>query len=180
MIEKKYFYIGKKEALNNESLIFKISSKKINNFKDIYGDNCVEFFGENLPYYVTIDGDIAREATLVDLYNRGVYKLQEHEFVKDGVIYNIYDFEVSSDIILPVFDKNEMKWVESATPEDISLFWWNKCIECSQEILNIEKAGFEGGIKHIELNNKLDEYREKYINVNHELALNIDAGYRSL
>lgn len=174
MDNKKYFYIGRKEALNNESYVFKISKNKIKSFKKIYGDNCVEFFGENLPPYVTVEGDLARESTIPELYARGVYNLKPDEFIKEGTIYTTKDFTIDEDIISPVFDKKEMKWVESASMDTIVKHWYDKCMECSNTLNNIERIGFENSYDYLKYNEKLEEYKNKYINATHELALSLN------
>lgn len=174
MEDKKYFYIGKKEALNNESYVFKVSKNKIKSFKKIYGDNCVEFFGENLPPYVTIEGDSARESTIPELYARGIYNLKPDEFIKEGTIYTTKDFTIDEDIISPVFDKKEMKWVESASMDTIVKHWYGKCIECSNTLNNIERIGFKNSYDYLKYSEKLEEYKNKYINATHELALSLN------
>lgn len=174
MGNKKYFYIGRKEALNNESYVFEVSKNKIKSFKKIYGDNCVEFFGEHLPPYVTVEGDSARESTIPELYARGIYNLKPDEFIKDGVVYTTTDFPIEDDIISPIFDKKEMKWIESASMEDIIQHWFDKCMECSNMLTNIEIIGFKNSYDYLKCNKKLEEYKNKYIEATHELALSLN------
>lgn len=174
MENKKYFYIGRKEALNNESYVLKISKNKIKNFKKLYGDNCIEFFGENLPPYVTVEGDLARESTISELYARGVYKLKSDEFIKDDKVYTTKDFHVDEDIICPVFDKNQMRWIESASLDNIIKHWFDRCMECSNMLSNIERLGFKNSYDYLKYNEELEEYRRKYIDATHELALSLN------
>lgn len=93
----RYHYISKKEAIKGKSMIFLTSDTKIPNFvdyfedkisnSDIRGNDVIEFFGTNLPYYVTFEEETGtiREATREERYNRTIEI--------EGVIYRDYDLE---------------------------------------------------------------------------------------
>ena len=60
-----YIYVDKEEAKKGISLVLAVSENKIEDYKNILGNNAVEFIGEDLPYYITYDEtkDIIREST---------------------------------------------------------------------------------------------------------------------
>lgn len=171
----KYFYIGKEQALRNESLVYSVSDKMIENYKEIFGDNCIEYVGDNLPYYLTFEEDgTVREATTVELYKKGIYKLSENEFIKDDKLYSIYDFPIPNDMIRPVFDKESLEWKDKSSCEDRVLFWKERCRSVSYEMLVLEKAGLDGDADYMRLKQKLEEFKNNYMTASHELALEMD------
>lgn len=119
-MNKQYFYIGKEEALKHQSMVYAVSQEPIEFYKEILGENAVEFYTDNLPYYVAIDGDTVREATNLELYESGIYELLEGEFIHGDKILNVYDFEIPEGILKPAFNYDELRWEETATAEEIA------------------------------------------------------------
>lgn len=166
----KYFYIGKKEAQKGLSLVYAFSNKKVENYKQVYGENCIEFVGDRLPHYITIDGDIAREATTIELYERGIYELADGEFLKDGRIYNIYQFPIPEGIVLPYFNKDTLEWEDVATLEDKINFYKSNCENIAMRLLVLDRAGINKNSEYYELVKKLETFKQKYKEYEHELA----------
>lgn len=171
----KYFYIGKEQALRNESLVYSVSDYKIKDYKDIFGENCVEYIGDSLPHYLTIEKDgVVREAKDIELYERGVYSLNSNEFIKDNKIYNAYDFPIPETIVRPFFNNDRLMWEESATLDEIVSFWKEKCKILSLDIMILERIGLNGDFEYISTKTKLDKCKEMYMLATHELALEIN------
>lgn len=171
----KYFYIGKQQALRNESFVYAVSDTPIENYSEIFGENCVEYIGDNLPYYVTIEENgKVREATRIELYKRGIIQLSGYEFIKDNQILSMYDYPIPEDIIKPVFDKEKLQWFESATTDEKLIYWKERCRNISSEMLVLEKAGLDGDADYMKLKSQLEESKTNYITASHELALEMD------
>lgn len=174
-MENKYFYIGKEQALRNESFVYCVSDERIYNFNDIFGENCIEYVGQNLPHYITLEeSGIVREATNIELYKRGIYKIRDDEFIKDDVIYSIYDYYIDEGMIRPIFNIDKCTWEESATLEEKSIFWRERCKLISSEIMILERAGLEGDFEYITLQEDLNISKNNYMTASRELALEMD------
>lgn len=158
----KYFYIGKKEAQKGLSLVYAFSDKKVENYKQMYGQNCIEFVGDTLPHYITVDGDIAREATTIELYERGIYELVDGEFLKDGRIYNIYQFPIPDGIVLPYFNKDTLEWEDVATIDDNINFYKQGCEQSAMRLLVLDKAGLWGTPEYTDAEQKLERFKAEY------------------
>lgn len=116
---KQYYYIGKEEALKHQSMVYGVSEFRVENYKDKFGNNSIEFYGDNLPYYLTVVGEEVREATNIELYKSGIYELTEGEFINNDSILNIGNFGVPEDMVKPVFDHKTLCYIETATAEEI-------------------------------------------------------------
>lgn len=140
-MNKQYFYIGKEEALKHQSMVYAVSQEPIKFYKEILGENAVEFYTDNLPYYVSIDGDTVREATNLELYESGMYELLEGEFIHGNKILNVNDFEIPEGTLKPAFNYDELKWVETATQEEIDDYNWKEEVRFyNQELEFASKA----------------------------------------
>ena len=171
----KYFYIGKEQALRNESLVYCVSDTAIDGYVDVFGKNCIEYVGTNLPHYITVeDNGMVREATDIELYKKGIYKIRDDEFIKDDAIYSIYDYYIDEDMIRPIFNIDKCMWEESATLEEKLIFWKDRCKNISSKMLILENAGLEGDLEYITLQEGLNKAKENYIAASHELALEMD------
>ncbi|MGL4998353.1 MAG: hypothetical protein ACRC5T_05235 [Cetobacterium sp.] len=126
----KYFYVGKKEATKHQSMVYAVSDTKIEDYINKINSDAIEFYGEDLPFYLTVvNGDEVREATDIELYKSGIYKLYESEFIKDDTIMNINDFEIPDNIVKPVFNYGDTVWEESATEEEIDEYIFNEHVK---------------------------------------------------
>lgn len=172
---EKYYYIGKKEALNNQSLVYGVSDTKVENYNEIYGANAIEFYGENLPHYVIInENNEVKEATEFDLYKAGIYKLKETEFINDNKIDDIYNYEINKDLISPSFNYEILAWEETATLEKQIEHYKKLVIEKTKELELLKNSGFGGGQEEINLQIEIENLKQIYMDKSHELALQIE------
>lgn len=78
-----YYYVDKIEAKKGNSLVLAIRSDKVENYKDVLGENAVEYNGDNLPFYLTYDSqtDTVREATELEKVERGQLILEKNQTI---------------------------------------------------------------------------------------------------
>lgn len=119
------------------------------------------------------DGTL-REATDKELIDKGIYSLEDSEVLVGDTAKSIYEFKVPEEYIKPTFDKAILQWVESASLDEISNYWKDRCKNISSQILVLEKAGLEGDLEYITLQEDLNKAKENYITASHELALEMD------
>lgn len=83
-----FYYIDKIEAIKGNSLILATHSDRLKNFKEVLGENTIEYNGNNLPFYITYDEktNIIREATEVEKVKRGHLKLEDNQIVINNQI----------------------------------------------------------------------------------------------
>lgn len=83
-----YIYVDKEEAKKGISLVLAVSENKIEDYKNILGNNAVEFIGEDLPYYITYDEtkDIIRESTEEEKLARQQIELKDNQVIIDNQI----------------------------------------------------------------------------------------------
>jgi putative uncharacterized protein FNV0174 len=83
-----FYYIDKIEAIKGNSLVLAMHSDKIKNYKNVLGENAVEFEGENLPFYITFDDETntIRESTEVEKVKRGQLTLEDNQIIIDNQI----------------------------------------------------------------------------------------------
>jgi hypothetical protein len=116
-----YIYLDKEEAKKGISLVITATEEPIVDYTKVLDDNCIEFVGDNIPYYITYveESNTIREATMIELYNRGLYILSDNEYVKNGEIKTIplpTKFYVKSE-----FDTNTETFKEVATQEEFRI-----------------------------------------------------------
>ena len=87
-MENMFIYIDREEAKTGVSLVYSVSKDRILNFKELYKDEAIEFYGSNLPHYITYleESDSIRESTKIEIYEKGFIELESFEFVEDGEI----------------------------------------------------------------------------------------------
>ena len=83
-----FYYIDKIEAIKGNSLILATHSDRLKNFKEVLGENAIEYNGNSLPFYITYDEktNIIREATEVEKVKRGHLKLEDNQIVINNQI----------------------------------------------------------------------------------------------
>ena len=87
------------------------------------------------------DGTL-REATDKELIEKGIAELHEFEVLVGDTVKSIYDFPISENLVKPIFNKETLQWVESATPEEIVQHEDNKQIEFYNSELNLATKAF--------------------------------------
>lgn len=158
-------YIYNKENCN---LLFTIDSiSKLEGV--IILENCI-VTDKPYAYPVEKNGEIV-EATKIELYKKGVYKLQPGEIIKNHEIIYIpepqdgYPYKWSG-----------REWIKSITLEEEVEELKRLIIEKTKEI-EIEKlAGFGSGNLELEL----DKLKKQHLEKSHELALQIENRLREV
>lgn len=151
-------------SANKEDLVFYNHS----------GDYII-YEGNNLLTHPFLQEDgTLREATDKELIDKGIYSLEDSEVLVGDTAKSIYEFKVPEEYIKPTFDKVMLQWVESASLDEISNYWKDRCKNISSQILVLEKASLEGDLEYITLQEDLNKAKENYITASHELALEMD------
>ena len=83
-----FYYIDKIEAIKGNSLILATHSDRLKNFKEVLGENAIEYNENSLPFYITYDEktNTIREATEVEKVKRGHLKLEDNQIVINNQI----------------------------------------------------------------------------------------------
>lgn len=87
--EKQYFYLDKAYADKfNKSQVIAVFPKPLKNPNQYFQKEVYSHFGKDIPFYISIDeGNIIREATDYEKYQRGQRKLSENEVIfKENII----------------------------------------------------------------------------------------------
>lgn len=99
---------------------------------------------------------------------------------KDKKLKSLY-LEGGSGFIKPKIDCIADKFVESATEQDVIIYLENKIrklktriIDINNKLDSLRKSGLDGDIDYYKLEKELDDTRQEYLNLNHELASMID------
>lgn len=69
---------------------------------------------------------------------------------------------------------NGTEWVEKSKLEEQKKYWLNKMLETNRMLSEYKALGLEGGIEFLALEKELEQYKTKYIDVQHAEALEID------
>ena len=111
-----YIYVDKEEAKKGISLVLAVSENKIEDYKNILGNNSVEFIGEDLPYYITYDEDknIIRESTEEEKLARQQIELKDNQVIIDNQIVT-YDKKYQKIIAGKIVDKTTKELIEEGT-----------------------------------------------------------------
>lgn len=96
-----YYYVDKIEAIKGNSLVLATRTDKIKNYKEVLGENAIEYRGDVLPFYITYDSktNTIREATEVEKVKRGQLILEDNQIIIDNQIIT--------------YDKNYQKIVDN-------------------------------------------------------------------
>lgn len=83
-----FYYIDKIEAIKGNSLILATRNDRFKNFKEVLGENAIEYNGNSLPFYITYDEktNTIRESTDVEKVKRGQLKLEDNQIVINNQI----------------------------------------------------------------------------------------------
>lgn len=124
----KYHYISKYKAMSHETLVYGTFDEELTEGHPF--DDAILFATDNLPYYVTYieESNTVREATRFELISDGIEQLFEGEFLHEGSVKNIHDFEIPEGTVRPVFNYETLEWKESATSEEISEYAFKQSV----------------------------------------------------
>lgn len=125
--EKERYYILEKKAIIEE---YKNHIIRISDFPIMIHDGNDEAFSvsdyivykgvELLSHPFLQEDGTLREATDRELVEKGIYTLAEDQVLVGENAKYIYEFPISDTLVKPVFNKETLEWVESATPEEIA------------------------------------------------------------
>lgn len=131
--EKQYFYLDKAYADNfNKSQIIAVFPQPLKNPTEYFQKEVYQHYGKDIPFYISIDeGNIIREATEYEKYQRGQRKLAENEVIfKENIIIlepgQYIDEENQELITVPCppeylvndWDKENHIWIDLTTNYD--------------------------------------------------------------
>ena len=86
----------------------------------IPADDEVVYFGSNILRHPFLENGKLREATDRELLDKGLYTLSENEVLVGDTAKMIYEFPIPEGMAKPVFNKETLKWEETATAEEIA------------------------------------------------------------
>ncbi len=131
--EKQYFYLDKAYADKfHKSQVIAVFPKPLKNPNQYFQKEVYSHFGKDIPFYISIDeGNIIREATEYEKYQRGQRKLSENEVIfKENIIIlepgQYIDEEKQELITVPCppeylvndWDKENHIWIDLTTDYD--------------------------------------------------------------
>ena len=131
--EKQYFYLDKTYADKfHKSQVIAVFPKPLKNPNQYFQKEVYSHFGKDIPFYISIDeGNIIREATEYEKYQRGQRKLSENEVIfKENIIIlepgQYIDEEKQELITVPCppeylvndWDKENHIWIDLTTDYD--------------------------------------------------------------
>lgn len=131
--EKQYFYLDKAYTDKfNKSQVIAVFPKPLKNPNQYFQKEVYSHFGKDIPFYISIDeGNIIREATEYEKYQRGQRKLSENEVIfKENIIIlepgQYIDEEKQELITVPCppeylvndWDKENHIWIDLTTDYD--------------------------------------------------------------
>ena len=131
--EKQYFYLDKAYADKfHKSQVIAVFPKPLKNPNQYFQKEVYSHFGKDIPFYISIDeGNIIREATEYEKYQRGQRKLSENEVIfKENIIIlepgQYIDEEKQELITVPCppeylvndWDKETHIWIDLTTDYD--------------------------------------------------------------
>lgn len=107
-----------------------------NYFKEYSGQE-IYISEEKLSNPILENGNI-REMTKLELVNNGVRVLTDGEYIEDGEIkYK----EIPSDMMKPIWNKDKKEWEETATLDDIKVYFNERITKYISEV--IKNAGYD-------------------------------------
>ena len=86
--EKQYFYLDKAYADEfHKAQVIAVFPQPLKNPTEYFQREVYQHFGKDIPFYISIDDNVVREATEYEKYSRGQRKLSENEVVlKEEII----------------------------------------------------------------------------------------------
>lgn len=86
--EKQYFYLDKAYADKfHKAQVIAVFPQPLKNPTEYFQREVYQHFGKDIPFYISIDDNVVREATEYEKYSRGQRKLSENEVVlKEEII----------------------------------------------------------------------------------------------
>ena len=131
-INKQYFYIDKEFANQNfQSQIIAVFQKPLKNPAVYFNKEVYQHIGKDIPFYITVEDGVVREATEYEKYTRAQRTLEENEVAIDSkkTIVTLAEGQyVEADEIITVpcpaeylvkeWDKDKHIWIDLTTDLD--------------------------------------------------------------
>ena len=157
--EKQYFYIDKEYADKYfKSQIIAVFPQPLKNPVEYFQREVYQHYGKDIPYYITVEDSVIREATEYEKYKRSQRKLEENEVAIDSkkIIVSLLDGQyVEADEVVTVpcpaeylvkeWDKVKHIWIDLTTDLDRVRAQYNEYNSMNDSITLIELE--EQGLK---------------------------------
>ena len=157
--EKQYFYIDKKYGDQNfQSQIIAVFQKPLKNPAQYFNKEVYQHVGKDIPFYITVEKDVVREATEYEKFKRNQRKLEENEVAIDSkkTIVSLLEGQyVEADEVVTVpcpaeylvkeWDKVKHIWIDLTTDLDRVRAQYNEYNSMNDSITLIELE--EQGLK---------------------------------
>lgn len=157
--EKQYFYIDKEYADKYfKSQIIAVFPQPLKNPAQYFNKEVYQHVGKDIPFYITVEKDVVREATEYEKFKRNQRKLEENEVAIDSkkIIVSLLDGQyVEADEVVTVpcpaeylvkeWDKVKHIWIDLTTDLDRVRAQYNEYNSMNDSITLIELE--EQGLK---------------------------------
>ena len=157
--EKQYFYIDKEYADKYfKSQIIAVFPQPLKNPAQYFNKEVYQHVGKDIPFYITVEKDVVREATEYEKFKRNQRKLEENEVAIDSkkTIVSLLDGQyVEADEVVTVpcpaeylvkeWDKVKHIWIDLTTDLDRVRAQYNEYNSMNDSITLIELE--EQGLK---------------------------------
>lgn len=157
--EKQYFYIDKQFADEFfKSQIIAVFPQPLKNPAQYFNKEVYQHVGKDIPFYITVEKDVVREATEYEKYKRSQRALEENEVAIDSkkIIVSLLDGQyVEADEVVTVpcpaeylvkeWDKAKHIWIDLTTDLDRVRAQYNEYNSMNDSITLIELE--EQGLK---------------------------------
>ena len=157
--EKQYFYIDKEYTDKYfKSRIIAVFPQPLKNPVEYFQREVYQHYGKDIPYYITVEDSVVREATEYEKYKRSQRKLEENEVAIDSkkIIVSLLDGQyVEADEVVTVpcpaeylvkeWDKVKHIWIDLTTDLDRVRAQYNEYNSMNDSITLIELE--EQGLK---------------------------------
>ena len=173
--EKQYFYIDKEVADKYfKSQIIAVFPQPLKNPAQYFNKEVYQHVGKDIPFYITVENSIVREATEYEKYKRKQRKLEENEailetkkeivYLNDGQYVNeseeVITVPCPTEYLVKEWDKVKHTWVDLTTDLDRVRAQYNEYNSMNDSITLIQLE--EQGLK-TEYVNLMKELRELII-----------------
>ena len=170
--EKQYFYIDKEYADKFfKSQIIAVFPQPLRNPAVYFDKEVYCYLGKDIPYYITVEKDVVREATEYEKYQRNQRKLEEGEVVleikkeivllSDGQYVNeseeVITVPCPAEYLVKEWDKVKHTWIDLTTDLDIAKLQYSEYepLDTPLNLARLEKQGLKE--EYVNMMNQLFE-----------------------
>lgn len=117
--EKQYFYLDKAYADEfHKAQVIAVFPKPLKNPNQYFQKEVYQHFGKDIPFYISIDDNVVKEATEYEKYSRGQRKLSENEVVLKEEIITLEDGQY--------LDEEKQEIITVPCPEEYLIKEWHR------------------------------------------------------